>query len=85
MKKLAVKDSPQPARPSPYPYDIPPIFDESDYDRALIAIEELAERGAADDYHPDNSILSRILLALHAYERIHHPWPTADDLGATGV
>lgn len=84
MKKRAVKEQALQAWPSPFPYGIPPIYDEADYDKALAVIEELAERGAADDCHPDNSILSRILLALHAYERVHHPWPVTEDLEAVG-
>ncbi|UPG96071.1 type II toxin-antitoxin system HigB family toxin [Luteibacter aegosomatissinici] len=75
MKPHAVKEVALAAWHDPHPVVVPPIFNEADYDIALDLIDGLISRGAANDLHPENAALSRILLAMYAYEKIHHPWP----------
>ncbi|MGA7436817.1 MAG: hypothetical protein WBW32_01680 [Luteibacter sp.] len=80
MKQLVVKDATPLRWEECRRHAVLPIFDEAAYDVALVAIKELVIRGAGEDSHPENGELSRIILGLHAYEQIHHPWPTTNEL-----
>lgn len=75
MKPHAVKEVALAAWHDSHPVVVPPVFNEAEYDIALDLIDGLISRGAANDLHPENAALSRILLAMHAYEKVHHPWP----------
>ncbi len=52
-----------------------PISSETEYEQALVAVEELVQAAGADDSHPLWALVGVAGDRIRAYESQAHPWP----------